>query len=147
MADEVIGMEDTLPAEVWDLRLGPVIWEKFLEVYPDNFFDMEEQKRIKNYFYFKFVSLEAEEFLKLAKEILSGSQQGKDQVKKMVDEIVKQLKQEDYEDASGEVSTPPVVDTPTEEEPQLDIDTILDKINKTGMDSLTKAEKDFLYNL
>ena len=147
MAQEVIGMEDTLPAEVWDLRLGPVIWEKFLEVYPDDFFDSEEQKRIKNYFYFKFVSLEAEQFLSLAKEILSGSQKGKDQVKKMIDEIVNQLKQEDYEDASGEVSTPPVVDTPTDEEPQLDIDTILDKINKSGMDSLTKAEKDFLYNL
>ncbi len=148
MAQEVIGMEDTLPAEIWDLRLGPVIWEKFLEVYPDDFFDVDEQKRIKNYFYFKFVSLEAEQFLALAKEILSGSQQGKDQVKKMIDEIVNQLKQEDYEDASGEVSTPTVVDTPTEEQPQqLDVDTILDKINKSGMESLTKAEKDFLYNL
>jgi len=147
MADEVIGMEDTLPAEVWDLRLGPVIWEKFLEVYPDNFFDMEEQKRIKNYFYFKFVSLEAEEFLKLAKEILSGSQKGKDQVKKMVDDIVKQLKQEDYEDVSGETPTPIDDTPPTPDVKELDMDTILDKINKSGMDSLTKAEKDFLYNL
>jgi hypothetical protein len=145
MADEVIGMEDTLPAEVWDLRLGPVIWEKFTEVYPDNFFDIEEQKRIKNYFYFKFVSLEAEEFLALAKEILSGSQSGKDKVKKMIDDIVKQLKQEDYEDATGEMETvaEPKTDTTTE----FDMDTILDKINKTGMDSLTQAEKDFLYNL
>jgi len=147
MAQEVIGMEDTLPAEVWDLRLGPVIWEKFLEVYPDNFFDAEEQKRIKNYFYFKFVSLEAEQFLSLAKEILSGSQKGKDQVKKMIDEIVNQLKQEDYEDASGE-TTPQIDSTPqTPSVEELDMDTILDKINKSGMDSLTKAEKDFLYNL
>ena len=144
MADEVIGMEDTLPAEVWDLRLGPVIWEKFLEVYPDNFFDMEEQKRIKNYFYYRFVSLEAEEFLALAKEILSGSQKGKDQVQKMISEIIKQLKDEDYEDATGEeITTTP---EPTGEE-ELDVDTILDKINKSGMDSLTQAEKDFLYNL
>ena len=147
MAQEVIGMEDTLPAEVWDLRLGPVIWEKFLEVYPDDFFDSEEQKRIKNYFYFKFVSLEAEQFLSLAKEILSGSQKGKDQVKKMIDEIVNQLKQEDYEDASGE-TTPQIDNTPqTPSVEELDMDTILDKINKSGMDSLTKAEKDFLYNL
>ena len=147
MAQEVIGMEDTLPAEVWDLRLGPVIWEKFLEVYPDDFFDEDEQKRIKNYFYFKFVSLEAEQFLALAKEILSGSQQGKDQVKKMIDEIVNQLKQEDYEDASGEI-TEPIDDTPQiPDVEELDMDTILDKINKTGMDSLTKSEKDFLYNL
>ena len=124
-----------------------MIWEKFLEVYPDNFFDVDEQKRIKNYFYYKFVSLEAEEFLALAKEILSGSQKGKDQVKKMIDDIVKQLKQEDYEDASGEV-TPPTEDTPTSPDvEELDMDTILDKINKSGMDSLTKAEKDFLYNL
>lgn len=147
MAQEVIGMEDTLPAEVWDLRLGPVIWEKFLEVYPDDFFDSEEQKRIKNYFYFKFVSLEAEQFLSLAKEILSGSQKGKDQVKKMIDEIVNQLKQEDYEDASGE-TTPQIDNTPqTPSVEELDMDTILDKINKSGMDSLTKSEKDFLYNL
>ena len=65
----------------------------------------------------------------------------------MIDDIVKQLKQEDYEDASGEV-TPPTEDTPTSPDvEELDMDTILDKINKSGMDSLTKAEKDFLYNL
>ena len=29
----------------------------------------------------------------------------------------------------------------------LDMDTILDKINKSGMESLTQEEKDFLYNL
>jgi|TARA_R110000824_G_scaffold3467_1_gene16418 hypothetical protein len=168
MAEDVIGTEDTLPAEVWDLRLGPVIWEKFLEVYPDDFFDAGEQKRIKNYFYYKFVSLEAEEFLSLAKEILSGSQSGKDQVKDMIDGIVKQLKDEDWEDASGETQSTPDIpgfegtidalddalnirpkDGPKSVEPtqDLDMDTILDKINKLGMDSITKAEKDFLYNL
>ena len=163
MAEEVIGMEDTLPAEVWDLRLGPIIWEKFLEVYPDNFFDIDEQKRIKNYFYYKFVKLEAEEFLTLAKEILSGTQKGKDTVKQMIDDIVKQLKDEDWEDASGETTSTiddipgfegtmdaldDITIKPTDEPTQdLDMDTILDKINKSGMESLTKAEKDFLYNL
>ena len=163
MAEEVIGMEDTLPAEVWDLRLGPIIWEKFLEVYPDNFFDIDEQKRIKNYFYYKFVKLEAEEFLTLAKEILSGTQKGKDTVKQMIDDIVKQLKDEDWEDASGETTSTvddipgfegtmdaldDITIRPTNEPTQdLDMDTILDKINKSGMGSLTKAEKDFLYNL
>ena len=158
MAEEVIGMEDTLPAEVWDLRLGPIIWEKFLEVYPDNFFDIDEQKRIKNYFYYKFVKLEAEEFLALAKEILSGTQKGKDTVKQMIDEIVTQLKDEDWEDASGETKSAPdipgfegtmdALDDITIRQPEeLDMDTILDKINKSGMGSLTQEEKDFLYNL
>lgn len=151
MADEVIGMEDTLPAEVWDLRLGPIIWEKFLESYPDNFFDIEEQKRIKNYFYYKFVKLEAEEFLTLAKEILSGSEKGKQQVKQMINDIVKQLKKEDYEDISGETEEPSDLgidlDPLPQQDVELDMDTILDKINKSGMDSLTQEEKDFLYNL
>jgi hypothetical protein len=151
MAEEVIGGEDTLPAEVWDLRLGPIIWEKFLESYPDNFFDIEEQKRIKNYFYYKFVKLEAEEFLNLAKDILSGSEKGKQQVKQMIDDIVKQLKKEDYEDVSGESSDTPEIDIdlpPLPASPEeLDMDTILDKINKSGMNSLTQEEKDFLYNL
>ena len=89
------------------------------------------------------MSLEAEQFLSLAKEILSGSQKGKDQVKKMIDEIVNQLKQEDYEDASGEI--PPQIDNTPQlpDVEELDMDTILDKINKSGMDSLTKAEKTF----
>jgi len=57
-AEEVIGSEDTLPAEVWDLRLGPVIWEKFIESYPEDLLDSEDYGRIKNYLYYNIVSLE-----------------------------------------------------------------------------------------
>jgi len=157
-AEEVIGSEDTLPAEVWDLRLGPVIWEKFIESYPEDLLDSEDYGRIKNYLYYNIVSLEPEPFIGLAKEILSGSPKGKEMVARIVDDIKKQLKDEDYEDASGEVSTPQdipgfegtmdalndITIRPTQD---LDMDTILDKINKMGMESLTKDEKDFLYNL
>ena len=59
--------------------------------------------------------------------------------------------QEDYEDISGESESAPDMDIdlpPLPEPPeQLDMDSILDKINKSGMDSLTQEEKDFLYNL
>jgi len=94
----------------------------------------------------------------LAKEILSGSPKGKEMISKIVDDIKKQLKDEDYQDATGEVPTTSdipgfegtmdaldgITIRPTQE---LDMDTILDKINKMGMESLTKDEKDFLYNL
>ena len=145
-AEEVIGAEDTLPAEVWDLRLGPIIWEKFLESYPEDLLNSDDYGRIKNYLYYNIVSLEPEPFIGLAKEILSGSQRGKDMVSKIVDDIKKQLKDEDYEDATGEVIEPQI-DIPDSEEVFLDMDTILDKINKSGMESLTPEEKDFLYNL
>ena len=157
-AEEVIGSEDTLPAEVWDLRLGPIIWEKFIESYPEDLLNSDDYGRIKNYLYYNIVSLEPEPFIGLAKEILSGSPRGKEMIAKIVDDIKKQLKDEDYEDASGEVSTPTdipgfegtmdalddITIRPTQD---LDMDTILDKINKSGMESLTPEEKDFLYNL
>jgi hypothetical protein len=161
-AEDVIGMEDTLPAEVWDLRLGPVIWEKFREAYPQELFTSQDRKRLQNYFYFKFVSLPAEEFFVLAKEILSGSDKGKKMVQKMVDEITRELKQEDYDEAVGEPIDEPQTPVTTTDEPEidftellkpqeetveLDVDTILDKISRTGMGSLTDEEKDFLQNL
>tara|TARA_R110000851_G_scaffold3798_2_gene15608 strand:+ start:27 stop:1421 length:1395 start_codon:yes stop_codon:yes gene_type:complete len=170
-AAEVMDDTDNIASEIWDLRLGPVIWEKFTESYPESLLDNEDMGRIKNYLYFNIISIDAEPFLALAKEILSGSQKGKDQVEKIVNDIVQQLKDEDYEDVSGETqSDTPQYEIPgfegtmdmlddalnirpkdvpkTVETPKVyDMDTLLDKIGKSGMDSLTKDEKDFLYNM
>ena len=163
-AEAVIGMEDTLPAEVWDLRLGPVIWEKFRDAYPQELFTSQDRRRLQNYFYFKFVNLPAEQFMDVAKKILSGSDEGKQIVKQMVDEIVQELKDEDYEEASGEDRVTSDDDFATDvlstiEKPDLpeptqsvsgeeyDVDTILDKISKKGMESLTPGELSFLQSL
>ena len=126
---------------------------------------------IKNYLYFNIISMDAEPFLALAKEILSGSQKGKDQVEKIVNDIIQQLKDEDYEDVSGETQS----DTPNYEMPgfegtldalddaldirpketpktvesskEYNLDDLLDKIGKSGMNSLSQDEKDFLYSM
>ena len=81
---------------------------------------------------------------------------------------IQQLKDEDWEDASGETKSVPdipgfegtldmlddALDIRPKDEPkavespiEYDMDTLLDKIGKSGMDSLTKDEKDFLYNM
>ena len=154
-AEDVIGMEDTLPAEVWDLRLGPVIWEKFRDAYPQELFDSQDRKRLQNYFYYKFVNLPAEQFIALAKEILSGSDKGKEIVKRMVDEIIQQLKDEDYEEATGEdqydddddfatTTLAGIEEPPTPPTQEFDLDMLLDKISKQGMESLTPEELNFL---
>jgi hypothetical protein len=96
----VLKSEDTLVGEIWDMRLGPVIWEKFREAYPDELFE-DDKRNLQQYFMVKFAELSAEEFMKMAKEILSGSDRGKKMVKKMVDEIIEELKQEDFNDAIG----------------------------------------------
>ena len=96
----VLKSEDTIVGEIWDMRLGPVIWEKFREAYPDELFE-DDKRNLQQYFMVKFAELSAEEFMKMAREILSGSDRGKKMVKKMVDEIIEELKQEDFEDSMG----------------------------------------------
>ena len=43
-AEMVMSSTDTLANEIWDLRIGPVLWEKFLAAYPERLFD--EDKKI-----------------------------------------------------------------------------------------------------
>lgn len=99
-AEMVMQSQDTMPYEIWDLRMGPVIWEKFLESYPDELFE-DDMREIQNYLFSRFSSLSTEEFFEVAREILSGSNTGKKIVKKMVDEIIDELKRYDLEDALG----------------------------------------------
>jgi len=97
-ADMVMASQDTLPYEIWDLRLGPVIWEKFMASYPEKLYD-DDLREIQNYLFSRFSSLTTDEFFDVAKMIMSGSDDGKKIVAKMVDEIIEELKSQDYEDA------------------------------------------------
>ena len=100
-AEMVMASQDTLPYEIWDLRLGPVIWEKFTASYPEKLYQ-EDLREIQNYLFSRFSSLTTDEFFDVAKMILSGSDDGKRIVSKMVDEIIEELRQQDYEDAMSQ---------------------------------------------
>jgi len=99
-AEMVLGAEDSLPAEIWDSRLGPVFWEKFLATYPLELFD-DDKKHIQHYLFMRFSSLKADEFMRVAKMILSGDSRGEQYIQRMVDDIVKELKEQEYKDAMG----------------------------------------------
>jgi len=102
-AEMVMASQDTLPYEIWDLRLGPVIWEKFMESYPEKLYE-DDMREIQNYLFSRFSALNTEEFFDVAKMILSGSEKGKEIVSKMVDEIIEELRQEEYDDAMSQYS-------------------------------------------
>jgi len=95
-AEMVMGAEDTLPAEIWDMRLGPVFWEKFTAAYPLELFD-EDMKHIQHYLFMRFSKLDAKEFFRVAKLINSGDPQGEKIIQRMVDDIVSELKKQEYE--------------------------------------------------
>jgi len=94
----IMKAEDTLPAEIWDSRLGPIFWEKFMEAYPMELFE-DDMKHIQHYLFMRFSKLNAEEFFRVAKLILSGNPQGTQFIQRMVDEIVKELNQYEAENA------------------------------------------------
>ena len=94
----VLAAEDTLPAEIWDSRLGPVFWEKFTNTYPIELFD-EDKRHIQHYLFMRFSRLDAKEFMKISNLILKDDPKGTQFIQRMVDEIVSDLKKKDYEDS------------------------------------------------
>ena len=159
-AQRVMDSEDTLVAEVWDLRLGPVIWEKFREAYPHDLLQ-DDKREVQNYLFSEFASMEATEMFALAKKILSGGDEGREELERIVKGIIAQLNEEAYEDATGDYEddgdtavagsdTADILGTLDVPKPdtgqEYDVDDILDKIGRSGMASLTKGELEFLRN-
>jgi len=152
-AQMVMDSEDTLVAEVWDLRLGPVIWEKFREAYPYELMQ-DDMLEVQNYLFSEFARMDAKELFRLSKNILAGNEEGKEEIRNIVKGIIQEMQKQSYEDSDTEndyesdvMTAGPVDDTPTTQtQPslELDMDDILDKIFSQGMDSLTREEKDFL---
>lgn len=89
-AEMVMASTDTLANEIWDLRLGPVLWEKFLASYPERLFE-EDKKFIQSYLFARFSALSSDEFFNLAKMILRGDAKATSILDKMVTEIVNHL--------------------------------------------------------
>ena len=105
----VLGYEDTLPAEVWDLRFGPVFWERLRNTYPNKILE-PGQRVIQNYLFQKFVMMSAEEFINLTKMVLMGNPKANKIIDRMVGEIVEKLNNlesesdEDEDDGLGDIN-------------------------------------------
>jgi hypothetical protein len=92
----VVGAEDTLPAEIWDSRLGPIFWEKFRDSWPDKLYE-EDQRYLQQYLFMKLSQLQARDFVVLAKAIMAGKPEAKEVINRMVNEIIDILKKHEYE--------------------------------------------------
>lgn len=125
-AEMVMGSTDTLANEIWDLRLGPVLWEKFTNAYPEKLFD-EDKRWIQNYLFARFSALSAEEFFKLSKAILRGDANATQVLNRMVTEIVDHLKEvNDVDDYSSDTDIDDVDDD--------DMDGLDDFLGSLGID-------------
>lgn len=99
-AEMIIGATDSHEQEIWDLRLGPIIWEKLLESFPDEVFE-EGQKIIQAVILQKFYSLNPRDFHNIAHKILKGSPEGKEFVNNIVKEVKNEMLRQQYGDIFG----------------------------------------------
>jgi hypothetical protein len=89
---EVIAKADTDEGEIWGMRLGPGMWEKFLDCIGTENYD------IKQWLFRELTKLPAKQFHEFMKEILSGSQKCKEVV-----DTLKELHKEDSGDSLGDM--------------------------------------------
>ena len=101
-AEMVMASEDTVPAEAWDLRLGPVFWELLQRAYPIDLLSDEDQRHIQLYLFSKISSMSAQEFFQLFKEVLAQKQSGMDKIQRMVNELVAELERNDEDEDEDE---------------------------------------------
>ena len=104
-AEKVMELEDTLDKEIWDLRLGPAIWDRFRASYPSDILEDEEKRYLQNALYAEFVNLDAKTLLSLANEVVKGTNQGKQTLQQLVDGIIERMKGEDAEEAMSAFRT------------------------------------------
>jgi len=76
---EVIEKADTVEGEIWGMRLGPGMWEKFLDCIDPDDYD------IKQWLFHELSKLPAKQFHSFMKEILVGSQKCTEVIKTLKD--------------------------------------------------------------
>jgi hypothetical protein len=97
----IIDSVDSLENETMDLRVGVPVWELFSSSYPAMVFE-EGNRHIQHYLFARFCALEINEFFRVARLILSQSQEGSKYMERMANEIVKDLQNQDYNTQFGD---------------------------------------------
>lgn len=125
-AEEIMRTEDTKEKEIWDLRLGPAIWDRVRKMFPQDILVEENLKELQNYLLVAIFKLEAKQFLVFMKEVLSGTPEGKTFMHELLNGVRKAFNNEDYEP---------------------DVENLIDNINATTEETDDDELDDFLRGL
>lgn len=96
LGEFVVGQADYLDAESWDMRIGPALWEKFTEHIPSDDF------KLKHHIFYDLMALPTEMFEVKMKEILAGTERGKQIILDAIERYKKETADEDYSEAMAE---------------------------------------------
>jgi len=95
--------QEKLEYEIWDLRLGPAIWRRLNDSFPEDLLE-DHNRELQNYLMTEIFKLPAKKFLVLMKEVMGETQRGKRLVSLIYDGIVKIMNDEDYQEAMEKYS-------------------------------------------
>jgi hypothetical protein len=91
--------EDTLEKEMWDLRLGPAIWDRIRNQFPQDILVDENKVELQNYLLVEIFKLPAKKFLVFMKEVLGGTNRGKQLMDELMEGINQMFRDQDYEES------------------------------------------------
>ena len=94
--------EDTLEKEMWDLRLGPAIWDRIRSKFPEDVLTDEDKGIIQLKVFQSIFQKPAKEFLVFMKEIVSNSENGNRLMETLVRAIEEDINNYDYEQTMAE---------------------------------------------
>lgn len=97
LTEFVTSKADFVAAEPWDMRLGPAIWGRFTEAIDVDDFNM------KHHVYAELAALPAREFHAQMKEILAGTKRGKKIVKDIIENVKREIQEEEFNNALNEL--------------------------------------------
>jgi hypothetical protein len=140
--EDVENTEDTLEKEMWDLRLGPAIWDRIRSQFPEDILTDENKVELQNYLLVEIFKLPARKFLVLMKEVLGQSDRGKQMINQLMDGINKMFNDQDYEDAISQFRGN--LDDANDEVEDVDLSKLLDglDINLSNDDDYDDDEDD-----
>jgi hypothetical protein len=96
--DYVLDKTDNLESEPWDIRLGPKIWEKFMEALDTD--DLPYKSHIFN----RLSTLPPAEFNSIVQGLLNDAEQARNAVREMADEVRSELNQEEVDTSLSQFS-------------------------------------------
>jgi len=99
LGDYVVDKADFLAAEPWDMRIGPALWDRFTDSIDSDDF------HLKHHLYMELASMPVKEFNENMREILAGTNKGKKIVKEILDNVKRELQEEEFENAISELNT------------------------------------------
>ena len=137
---DVESSEDTLEKEVWDLRLGPAIWDRIRSQFPEEILIDENKVELQNYLLVEIFKLPAKKFLVLMKEVIGGTERGKRLLNELLEGINQMFKDQDYEEATSMFRDD--LDDATEETDENDLTSFLSSLGIEGTVDLDDDEGD-----